>query len=200
MQWSRRQLFRASLASLVVGASVAATVSARAGEVEGVTLPDSVSIGGQLLQLNGMGARSRFGIKVYVAGLYAPVRATEAAALIAQPGPKRIAFVVRYTFSGDTFADAFMEGIRSNAPEAQLPMLKERMDQFSDAMRSVKQIREGDRVTLDYVPAEGTSLVFNDRVVASPISGEDFQRAVLGIFLGEKPVQDSLKNALLGRR
>ncbi|CAN5422080.1 hypothetical protein BH09PSE6_BH09PSE6_14530 [soil metagenome] len=196
MQWSRRQL----IASVATALLCSAPAWAHAGELEGVHLPDSVAVGGQALLLNGMGARSRFGIKVYVAGLYAPARASEAAALIAQPGPKRICFVVRYSFSGDTFADAFIEGIRNNAPEAQWPMLKDRMDHFAEAMRSVKKIREGDRVTIDYLPAEGTLLQFNDRMMGNAIPGEDFQRAVLGIFLGEKPVQDSLKNALLGKR
>ena len=31
-----------------------------------------------------------------------------------------------------------------------------------------------------------------------PIAGEDFYRALLRIWIGDKPVQDDLKKALLG--
>jgi hypothetical protein len=50
------------------------------------------------------------------------------------------------------------------------------------------------------VPAAGTVLAVNGKPAGSPIAGEDFYRALLRIWLGERPVQDDLKKALLGEK
>ncbi len=188
----------AAVLALIAALSSAASRTALAAELDGVQLPDTTTVAGHLLQLNGLGSRSRFGITVYVAGLYVPTRSTEAAVLIAQPGPKRIAFVVRYPVSGEAFANALTDGIKANSPEAHRAVLQDRMDRFAETVRSTRQIREGDRMAIDVTPGEGTLLVVNDRMVGEAVPGDDFGRAVLGIFLGEKPAQESLKNGLLG--
>ena len=38
----------------------------------------------------------------------------------------------------------------------------------------------------------------NGKPAGKPISGEDFYRALLRIWLGDKPVQEDLKKSLLG--
>jgi len=38
----------------------------------------------------------------------------------------------------------------------------------------------------------------NGRQIGAPIPGADFYRALLRVWLGDKPVQDDLKHALLG--
>jgi hypothetical protein len=48
------------------------------------------------------------------------------------------------------------------------------------------------------VPAAGTQLTVDGKPSGAPIPGEDFYRALLKIWLGEHPVQDDLKKALLG--
>jgi hypothetical protein len=52
-------------------------------------------------------------------------------------------------------------------------------------------------IALDWTGA-GTQLLVQDKPAGRPIAGEDFYRALLRIWLGEKPVQDDLKKALLG--
>ena len=44
----------------------------------------------------------------------------------------------------------------------------------------------------------GTVLSVQGKPMGRPIAGEDFYRALLRIWLGDKPVQDDLKKALLG--
>ena len=65
-----RRFVWAMLAVLVL------TVPATARELEGVTMPDSISVDGQTLALNGMGVRIKkvvfVKVKVYVGGLYVP--------------------------------------------------------------------------------------------------------------------------------
>jgi hypothetical protein len=55
------------------------------------------------------------------------------------------------------------------------------------------------RITLDWTGA-GTAVTVDGKAAGQPIAGEDFYRALLKIWLGEKPVQADLKKALLGEK
>ena len=52
-------------------------------------------------------------------------------------------------------------------------------------------------INLDWTGAE-TRVLIQDQPVGQPIAGQDFYRALLRVWLGDKPVQDDLKKALLG--
>jgi hypothetical protein len=77
--------------------------------------------------------------------------------------------------------------------------LKERLKLFSDAMLSVGEAKSGTRVLIDWLPESGTQLTVNNQVKGKDIAGEDFYKALLRIWLGNKPIQDDLKQALLGK-
>jgi hypothetical protein len=53
-------------------------------------------------------------------------------------------------------------------------------------------------IDLDWHPGGGTQVTIDGKPAGQPIEGEDFYRALLRIWLGDKPVQDDLKKALLG--
>ena len=56
--------------------------NANAGELAGVTMPDTATVAGSKLMLNGMGLREKFFIDVYVGGLYLPAKTTDASKAI----------------------------------------------------------------------------------------------------------------------
>ena len=170
-----------------------------AAELEGVKMPDSLKLANRDLALNGMELRTRFGLKVYVAGLYVSNKSSDANALIQQPGPKRIAIVMRRNVEADTFLKALRDGISANHNEAQIASLKDRLDKFDDAINQIKEAKQGDSIDLDYVPETGTQILHNGKMVGTQIAGEDFYRALLRIWLGEKPAQESLKYGWLGK-
>jgi len=114
-----------------------------AAELEGVKMPDSLKLANRDLALNGMGLRTRFGLKVYVAGLYVSNKSSDANALIQQPGPKRIAIVMRRNVEADTFLKALRDGISANHNEAQIASLKDRLDKFDDAINQIKRGEAG---------------------------------------------------------
>jgi hypothetical protein len=172
---------------------------AGAAELEGVKLPDSLKIANRDLALNGMGLRTRLGFKVYVAGLYVGARSVDATTLIQQPGAKRVAIVMRRNVEADTFLKALRDGISANHTEAQIAALKDRLEKFDEAINLIKEARQGDTIDLDYVPETGMQILHNGKPVGANINGEDFYRALLRIWLGEKPVQDSLKQGWLGK-
>ena len=163
-------------------------------EVAGVKLPDE----DQKLVLNGAGLRKRVFFQVYVIGLYLPEKKTAAAEAIGAAGPKRIAMHMLRDVGADQFGGALTDGMKDNNGEAEMKALQPRIQQLLAAMNEMKEARKGMRITLDWVPAAGTQLTVDGKPSGAPIPGEDFYRALLRIWLGEHPVQDDLKKALLG--
>jgi hypothetical protein len=175
--------------------------AAIAAELDGVQLEDRVQVDGQPLELNGIGLRTRYHFyKVYVAGLYLPRRITTAEAAIADPGAKRIVLVMRRTATADQFCDSVEAGLRANNSEQDLRLVKPQTEALYHMIRAVAQAHEGMKIVLDYAPSAGVTRVYADgRSLGSPVAGEAFFRALLRVWLGERPVQADLKDELLGR-
>jgi len=66
-------------------------LAASAAEVAGVRIEDKTRVGNADLALNGAGLRKRAFFQVYAIGLYLPQKSSSAAAVLEQPGPKRVA-------------------------------------------------------------------------------------------------------------
>ena len=174
---------------------------AGAAELDGVKLEDQVRVDGQPLQLNGMGLRTRYFFKVYVAGLYLPHKAGTADAAIEAAGAKRIVLVMRREASADEFCASIDAGLRANNSEAQLEQVKVQTEALYGMIRAKAHAHTGMEIVLDYAPSSGaTTLYADDAPLGPPMPGEDFFRALLRIWLGAHPVQTDLKESLLGQR
>lgn len=185
------------LAAMVV-ALAAMGAGAQPVEVEGVKLEPTAQVGGAALQLNGAGVRTRVIVKVYVAGLYVPAKANNAAALLAQKGPRRIAITMLRNVDADTFASALIEGLQKNHSEAQLAGFKAQIDALNANLKAAGEAKKGDVIHLDFAPDAGTRVVVNGKPQGSAIAGDDFYTAVLRIWLGDKPADSDLKKGLVG--
>ncbi|MGB9429571.1 MAG: chalcone isomerase family protein [Gammaproteobacteria bacterium] len=184
---------RLNLIVLLAAMSVASnTFSAT---LAGVTLPDSATVGGKELVLNGTALRTKtwFKVKVYVGGLYLPQKADTVEAVLAQTGPDRIQMDMIYAARPGQFKDAWDEGFKDNNP-AISPELQAKIDKFVGFFGKAKH---GDVITMDYIPGTGTQLSWNGSLKGS-IEGEDFHTALLNAFLGPK-LPDDFRNGLLGK-
>ncbi len=171
------------------------TAVASAAEVGGVRLDDKVNVGGQELVLNGAGVRTRVVFKVYVASLYLSQKAADAQGVIAK-APRRIQLNLLRTLSADQLVDALNEGLAENNTAAELAQVKVQVDQLATIMRSFREVKEKDVVTLDFV--DGATRVGLNGDNKGSIPGEPFNQALTRVWLGDKPVQADLKKALLG--
>lgn len=188
-----------SLRHALLAATLAVALPAIAAEVAGVHLDDKTSLSGNELVLNGSGLRTRFMLKVYAMGLYLPSRATAPEAIAATAGPKRIQIVTLRELTAEQFADALVEGLKKNHSEADFAKLQARSDDFRNTLLSLKTAATGTRINLDWLPGSGTRLSVGNEIRGKDIPGEDFYRGLLRIWLGDKPVDPDLKNALLGK-
>lgn len=170
-----------------------------AAEVAGVKVEDAIRAAGTELKLNGAGLRSKAFFRVYVVGIYLPEKKSAAADVIGAAGPKRVAIHMLRDVDAADFSEALDEGLRNNHSEADMKALAPRMAQLSAVMNELKEAKKGMQIALDWAPGGGTLIVVDGKPRGKPIEGEDFYRALLRIWLGERPISGDLKNALLGK-
>jgi len=181
---------------LVLLLLAACSVPASAREVEGVLLQETIDMGGRQLVLNGAGVRSKWFIDLYVAGLYLDAVSSDPGQVIVADRPLLLRLdVISGLISSEKMETATREGF-DNAAATGYPAKAEQVDAFIDVFR--EEIEKGDRFELAYLPGEGVRVSKNGELRAT-LTGLSFKQALLAIWLGERPAQQSLKQALLGR-
>lgn len=173
--------------------------NAQAVEVAGVRFDDNVRLADSDVMVNGVGVRKKVFFQVYAMALYLPEKRADAESALSTKGSKRVAITLLRDLTAKQFVDALQEGIADNHTEAEVAALKDRVGQFSEAMLSVDEAKTGSTVLIDWIPGVGTRLTVNGEVKGQAINGDDFFAALLRIWLGNKPVQEDLKQALLGK-
>ena len=163
-----------------------------AASVDGVRIPDTVTVGDKTLKLNGAGVRKKMIVRVYVLGLYLENPSKDAAAIIASNETKSMRLRMMRAVEGPKISGAIVEGFENNSA-SQMASLRERLNKLAKMLPDVK---EGDEIALTWVPDQGT--VVNVRGTnTGTIGGRDFADALFSVWLGANPVQDDLKAALL---
>jgi uncharacterized protein with PIN domain len=172
---------------------VAATASLLGATLAGVTMPDTVQVGGKTLTLNGLGLRSKMGFKVYVAGLYVESKVTDGEAVLGTDAPRRIVLHFLRDLDRETMVEAFTESFTANSSNA-----ASMTADFGKMLGAFAPITAGDEWAFTYVPNKGTTLTVKgaDKVT---VPGQPFGRAMFACFLGPKPPSGGLKNGLLGK-
>lgn len=178
------------ICSLALALSVAAP--AIAGEVAGVKMPDSTTVEGKTLHLNGVGLRKKLMFKVYVAGLYLETPTKDAAAVISSDQVKQMQLSILRSLKGSQVAEAISEGFEKNS-KSQMGTLKARLDKLNGM---IPNVAEGDQILLTYLPGKGT-VVSVKGMERGVIEGKDFADALFAVWLGPNPVQEDLKKELL---
>ncbi len=157
-------------------------------------IDDKARVGNAELSLTGAGLRKRVFFQVYAIGLYVQDRKADP---IEQPGPKRVQIHMLRDVSADTFNEALVDGIRANHSESQVQALEPRVKRLASIIAEVKEAKKGMSIALDWT-GSATQVLIDGKPAGAPIEGEDLYGALLRIWLGDKPVQEDLKRALLG--
>jgi len=186
---------RKAVISLAVVLLVVATMSdLHAASLAGVTLPDTEQVGGTKLVLNGLGLRTKYMVKVYVAGLYLEQKSSDPGAIIKADSPKQIVMQFVHGASKKQMADAFNESFNDNSPDA-VKTMKGDIDRLIGALAPVKV---GDQMVFTYVPGTGTTFALNGKEKLT-IAGPAFGPVLFSVWLGPKPPNADLKKGMLGQ-
>ena len=91
-------------------------------------------------------------------------------------------------------SDATIEGFE-NSTKNQMEPIKDKIDKFISVFK--EEIKDGDIYAFIYSKGDGTKIFKNNKLITT-IKGLEFKKALFGIWLCEKPAQESLKKEMLG--
>lgn len=184
---------RRTLLACIVLVGMANVAPTAAINIGGILVPETVTVDDVELKLNGAGIRKRFFVKVYVGALYLRDRQTTVDAVLAAPSPKSMRLhVLHDEIPAAKLVDAWNDGFAKSVDASERPALEPRIARFNSLFPAVRQ---GDVVRLDFIG--DTTEVWINQERKGAVAGPDFQRALLQIWLGQKPIDAGLKRALL---
>ena len=195
-------LHRLLLAVLTVSACVlsAPATAAVAVELAGVPFEDRVTVDGKALQLNGAGIRYKAVFKVYAAGLYLEKKASTPEGVWGQPGPKRMTITMLRDIDSAELGKLFSRGMEDNLEKGTFSRLVPGVMRMSQVFTYHKTLKTGETFVLDWVPGTGMRLTVKGVQEGEPFREPEFFEALMRIWLGSKPADWQLKDALLGVR
>jgi len=163
-----------------------------AASVDGVKVPDTVTVGAKTLKLNGAGVRKKMIVRVYVCALYLENNSKDAAGIIASGDTKSMRLRMLRAVEGSKISGAISEGFENNSASS-MSVLRPRLEKLA---KLIPDVKEGDEIALTWIPDQGTVVNVRGRDNGT-IEGRDFADALFSVWLGANPVQDDLKAALL---
>jgi hypothetical protein len=172
---------------------ITASMPAVAAQVEDVLFPDVYIAKNVELKIRGTGLlRYMVFVKAYVGGLYLPENVSADAVL--SEVPKRLEVEYFHAIKGKEFGPATRKMIAKNVDDLTFERLKPKIELYSLMYEDVKP---GDRYSLTYIPGKGTELALNGEPKGT-IEGSEFATALFSIWLGNKPIDESFKQQILG--
>lgn len=164
--------------------------------INNVKVPATVKVSNKTLNLNGAGIRKKAFFKLYVVGLFTASKGADANTLI--NADEHIGIRLQITsgmVSSDNMSAAIAEGFTKSTGGKTAP-LQSQINEFVSIFKR-EAIVEGNVFELFYVPNIGVQTYKNGKLLTT-IAGIEFKKALLGIWLGNDPVDADLKKGLLG--
>lgn len=171
------------------------TATADARDIAGTAVPETLAAGGVSLRLNGAGVRTKFFMDMYVGSLYLTHPRKDPGHIIRADEPMAIRLqIISGLITSEKMEAATREGFQ-NATGGAVAALRDEIERFIAVFREA--IAKNDVYEMIYVPGDGTR-IYKNGSLKTTISGLPFKQALFGIWLCEKPAQESLKQQMLG--
>ena len=182
---------------IVTSVLVFCSGSLQAREFGDINFPDKIALPdtNKTVQLNGVGYRKKFFVKVYIGALYTERLARSRDEVVTMKGPNRVLMhFLHDEVSSEKLVDAWNEGFEENLSDEDMGKLRTQINKFNSMFPTVVK---DDVIYIDYIPGTGTRVTINDEQ-KGVIAGKDFNNALLDIWLGDEPADKKLKKAMLG--
>ena len=163
----------------------------RAASLAGVELPDTETVNGTRLVLNGMGLRQAtvLRVKAYVGGLYLEKPSSDPDTVINSRQCKRVTMVFLRDIDGSRLASGWADELRKvGGTEASI-------SRFTSLIGDVKK---GDTMSFTWCPDKGVEVAARG-AVRGTVPGDDFARTLFTIWFGPEPGDENLKRGMLGK-
>jgi hypothetical protein len=181
------------LLALIVCWLVSGASAATLGDT---TLPDTYTVNGQPLVLNGIGLRTLtfFKIRAYVAGLYLPWPSHDAQQILASPESKVVLLKFVHGASKQRVQKQYREGESVNCGSGGCNPSDEA--DFERLVAAAPAVSPGDTSTYVFTP-QRVQVFANDRLI-DEFSNPDLAYRLLSGFIGNHPPSQDLRRRLLG--
>ncbi len=147
----------------------------------------------EILTLRGVGVKTLFMIRVFIASLYLPSNVPSSDAMETDV-PKHLSVVFYAKFSSKDFFNFTVDHIKPNLNRQEFQMIQPQLNQMKVFSPGIKS---GDTFALSYRPNEGTRFILNGKVIGV-VEGELFSKAIFSTWIGEKPFDHIVKRQVLG--
>lgn len=161
-----------------------------------VVVAPTITCADQKLQLNGFGTRNKLFIKLYVASLYVQEQVSDASQFLemTQASCMRL-HIASSKITSKKMIKATREGFEKSTQGNTAPIEYE-MKTFLSWLE--QPIKKGDEFEFAFIP-HNVIHVSKNGTELGVIENKEFSSALFGIWLGDMPVQQNLKDELLGQ-
>ncbi len=166
-------------------------------DFDGIQIPRTIKFQNKTLLLNGAGSRSKMWVEVYIQALYLSQLSQDANQIIESDTEMAIRIQITSTLvSSGKLTRAMNNGFEKSAGD-NLAALRPKIELFKSMLSD--EITEKDVFNLIYNPDDTSVWVFKNDALKGKIPGFDFKKALFGIWISNKPVDEELKKSLLGQ-
>lgn len=182
--------------TLVISALFSEANAQKQIEFEGVTIPRTMAFENKTLQLNGAGSRSKMWVEVYIQALYLSQLSQNPKEIINDNLEMSIRIEITSALvSSGKLTRAIHTGFEKSAGD-NFNTLKPKMELLKSFLSD--EITKGDVFELTFNPTDSSVWVTKNGTLKGKVPGFDFKKVFFGIWLGDNPVDEELKNSLLG--
>ena len=182
--------------ALTMFAAIIDNASAQS-KIFGVALSPKIAPAKTELILNGGGVRTKYFIKVYVAGLYLQKKSNNPKEIIEEDKPMAVRLhIISNLMTSDNMATAIREGFEKST-KGNIEPFKKDVDLICSIFKS-DPVKVGDMFEIYYTPGVGVRCFKNNKDQKVTLSGMPFKKALFGIWFSDTPVDENLKKGMLG--
>ncbi|TKB51398.1 chalcone isomerase [Ferrimonas sediminicola] len=174
--------------------SLAFSGAAWSATLADVELADNLTLNGVELPYRGAGIRSKFFMDLYVSSLYNQDNLPAGELMEGHTATAIQLDIISSMITSEKMTASMEDGFARSAGQ-HLPELKEQIARFTQAFSA--PVTEGDRFQILSIPGQPVTLIKNGEQLVA-VEGELFRSVLLGIWLGDKPLDDDLKEEMLG--
>ena len=169
---------------------------AQAATLAGLSLPDTFTVNGRSLVLNGIGLRTLtiFSIRAYIAGLYLTQPSHDAQQILASAEPRVLILRFLRSASKARIETEYRAGEAKNCGQGGCAAADQA--DFERLVAAAPAVVRGDTSTYVFT-ATGVRVFANDRLIGD-FANQDLAYHLLAGFIGSNPPSQELRRRLLG--